>query len=993
MKKLTLKQILLTTLGISAIAGVAITIPLAISLSSKNFDQKLKEFAENKSSAKNLKKFTFEDRQQIEELAKKLQPKSKFSERLDAYEALNLHFDKSYNFNLNDAVDFSELKEKFPNLIFKILVPESSSTIKINQNIIKDLPLSITNVEKTVNFVTKINLDFSKKLKNFQFTPENLSATISLSKLDFLRNKTATEIALLFYKDFYENYKESKDSKKALFKTFSKFGGISLNLGTDSLVILPSNYEIKPDLQLEKLVFSNVDDFKKTISLNMILFDKKTSKSTNFSLKFVDFPNENYETKFAEIFSQSFVFNPEISKYLAKKKKKLKPIQIIQKKPSDLNVESNFATWFHAKPGKGSAAFLNEIKPFLSNFVAKKIIFKLGQFQKNQTKNDNLIPINLEIYGNFLKSLNIPAGVKLNSDSEYIYNFSLNFDASHSIYSSYLKNASENFGSVAVKNPEKLNFELKKDLPIRIFASTIDDTIKQFFNKPLDLKNITKTAEPLFELLNFSTESKEKPAVTLETIPPVAPKSPMISNASTTLFEEKPSTTTSSENSTPPVPSAPTVPTPKPQQKLGDYLKSFFEDLAKRNFPTNIFIYLSSSFNDKYTLQIELKENKNTFQKFEVIISNVLRDNVAYKELTDNTKTYLFLDWQTNVESWNFKNKDNTVIKRVSSISSINNPNLKFTPGRREPKTWFYPETKPFINEKGGGIYLTDSGFDLKKDMLQPKTTSQNPPVSTPQTAPDDLKLKFGKTFVYVFKPTDKIRPASTKYFLLKSNFKPGEKFADISFGLLIQSYDKLNSTNSTTNLIGYGSEATEKPNYTHSSDSQNNTIFKLNSQLQSTFNDGKTDIKVKPDATDISPEPKNSVEIKKDFLSNPDATIMLVVTIEKNEKSSTKNTQILKFSFYSSEHRNGLEPLFEWNQEIKFGLQVDLSKNLTIGTTKTVGEKWPEFDKTSSLDQVPKGGITFKALALFDKPQTKEAFNKIIRKFHDQYFAPSTEK
>ncbi|MBG0730662.1 P110/LppT family adhesin N-terminal domain [Mycoplasma sp. 'Moose RK'] len=1004
MKKFTLKQILLTTLGVSAITSVAVTIPLVSSLTSRNFDQKLKEFVENKSSAKNLPKFDIENKQEIEELAKKLQPKSKFSERLDAYDALNLHYDKSYNFDINDAIDFSDLQKKFPNLTFKILAPESKNAVKISQNIIEDLPLSVTNPEKTVNFVTKINLDFSKKLKDFQFRPENLSATISLSKLDFLRNKTATEIAILFYKDFYKNYKESKDEKVAIFKTFSKFGGVSLSLSSDSLVILPSNYELKPDLQLEKLVFSNVKDSQKSISLSMILFDKLTNKSTNFSLKFVDLPspNENFVNKFSEIFSQNFDFNSEISKYLAKNN--LKPSQIIQKKSKDLNVESNFSSWFQAKFGKGETTFLNEIKPFLYDFTAKKVTFKLGEFEKNQTKNENLIPINLEISGNFSKSLNIPAGLNLNSGSEYTYNFSLNFDATASIYSSYLKNAAENFGSVAAKNPEKLNFELKKDLPITIFASTIDDTIKQFFNKPLDLKNITKTAAPLFELLNFSTKSKEKLAVVVpeseanesKDAAATEPKPMKVSHVSTTLFDEESVKATSPKN-----PASPIVPVPQPQQKLGDYLKSFFEDLAKSKFLPNTFVYLSSSFKDQYTLQIELRENESIIQKFEVKIDDVLPDNVAYKELTDNTKTYLFLDWQTNVKTEVLENEKT---KKVTSISSINNKDLKFVPGKREEKNWTLPETKPYINEKDGGIYLTDSGLDLEKTTKNSPSSATQSSTSSPKTNPtaDDLKLKLGKTFVYVFKPTKPVGPIYAKYFLLKTTTETNKN----NFGLLIRPYNTIFPNILSTNLIGYESE--KKPlsqgrfpdltDYEQIS-SNGGTTFVMKTTLQNTYN-GKADIKLKIDKNknpllDVNLKTKNSVDPRKDFLSQPNATVMLVLTIDKNDEG--KNKQKLKFSLYTSEHKNGLEPIFNWDQDIEFGLQVDLSKNLTLGTTKTLGEKWPpEYQssgKTSkpatpvNPDLAPKGGITFKALALFDKPKTHEGLTEILRKFHQQYF------
>ncbi|MBG0730664.1 P110/LppT family adhesin N-terminal domain [Mycoplasma sp. 'Moose RK'] len=996
MKKFTLKQILFTTLGVSAIASVAVTIPLVSSLTSRNFDQKLKEFVENKSSAKNLPNFDIENKQEIEELAKKLQLKSKFSERLDAYDALNLHYDKSYNFDINDAIDFSDLQKKFPNLTFKILAPESKNAVKISQNTIKDLLLSVTNLEKTVNFTTKISLDFSKKSKNFQFIPENLNATINLSKLDFLKNKTATEIAILFYKDFYKNYKESKDEKVAIFKTFSKFGGVSLSLSSDSLVILPSNYELKPDLQLEKLVFSNVNDLQKSISLSMILFDKLTNKSTNFSLKFVDFPpsNENFGDKFLQAFSQNYELKPEITKYLSEKNSKVK--DIFQKKPSDLVANFDFISWFKEKDHKTKSTFLSEIKDFFPGFEVKNVDFKLGSFHENQAENDNLVPINLQVSGNFLES-NLPAGLNFGNKNEYTYNFKFNFDASSKINSSYFENAIKNF-DLTVKDFKNLNFKIKKDLPITIFASTIDNSIKDFLNKPLELKNITKIVSPLFQILNFSVNSKEIDVPGAKSTLPaqsVAIKTPV----STTLFEEmtiqgvQVADSATKNQSTQEDSVEKLAPEPKKSlKKMGDYLKSIFDGLSKSNLPPNTFVYLSTSFEDEYTLEIKIESDKKVLETLKIKIEDVARDNVAYKALKDSTKTDLFLDWQTNVETKIEKTDEKNSKTLVTSISSIDNSNLKFVPGQRQKDNWNLNETKPFISEKNDGIYLTDSGLDLQKSITDQASGSD----LKQNSGTTDLKLKIGKTFVYVFKPTKRVSPMYAKYFLLKTTTTEKNKN---NFGLLIKPYNTIFPNILSANLIGYESEKTPSspkrfPDLTSDYEknmSNGETIYSIKTQLQSTYN-GKADIKLRiknhSPIPEINLSTKNSVDSRKDFLSQPDATVMLVATVEKNENTNEKNKQKLKFSLYTSEHKKGLEPVFNWKQDIEFDLLVDLSKNLTLGTTKTIDEKWPPSDQPKvSSDLAPKGGITFKALALFDKPKTDDALTEILRKFQQQYF------
>ncbi|MBG0730661.1 P110/LppT family adhesin N-terminal domain [Mycoplasma sp. 'Moose RK'] len=975
MKKLTLKQILFTTLGVSAIASVAVTIPLVSSLTSRNFDQKLKEFVENKSSAKNLPNFDIENKQEIEELAKKLQLKSKFSERLDAYDALNLHYDKSYNFDINDAIDFSDLQKKFPNLTFKILAPESKNAVKISQNTIKDLLLSVTNLEKTVNFTTKISLDFSKKSKNFQFIPENLNATINLSKLDFLKNKTATEIAILFYKDFYKNYKESKDEKVAIFKTFSKFGGVSLSLSSDSLVILPSNYELKPDLQLEKLVFSNVNDLQKSISLSMILFDKLTNKSTNFSLKFVDFPpsNENFGDKFLQAFSQNYELKPEITKYLSEKNSKVK--DIFQKKPSDLVANFDFISLFKEKDHKTKSTFLSEIKDFFPGFEVKNVDFKLGSFHENQAENDNLVPINLQVSGNFLES-NLPAGLNFGNKNEYTYNFKFNFDASSKINSSYFENAIKNF-DLTVKDFKNLNFKIKKDLPITIFASTIDNSIKDFLNKPLELKNITKIVSPLFQILNFSVNSKEIDVPGAKSTLPaqsVAIKTPV----STTLFEEK----VVNGQEAPVKKSEPAL--EKSTKKMGDYLKSIFDGLEKLSFPPNTFVYLSTSFKDEYTLEIKIESDKKVLETLKIKINDVARNNVAYKTLKESTKTDLFLDWQTNVETKIEKTDEKNSKTLVTSISSIDNSNLKFVPGSRDSSKWSLPETKPFLNENAGGIYLTDSGLELVK--LPEKTSEKSPKLPLQP----NFQLTKGKTFVYIFKPSKQVGPIYAKYYLLRSSLNDNKS----DFSLVIRPYFTV-SENSKINLIGLDTEKPPKsPSFfptlsaiPNQKSGGSGTLYDTAGSLKTTYN-GEAKIKfsinrsrqiVADQSSSITPH--SNIDIFKDYLSQPNSTIMLVATVEVDKQDKQK----LKLSFYSSEYKSGKVAIWDWFQDFKQG-QIDLSKGLLLGGTKSPNDSWPA-NKGVNRDLAPHGAATFKALALFDKPDKKEEYDKIIEKFHQQYF------
>ncbi|MBG0730666.1 hypothetical protein [Mycoplasma sp. 'Moose RK'] len=808
----------------------------------------------------------------------------------------------------------------------------------------------MTNSEKTLNFTTKISLDFSKKLKNFQFIPENLSATISLSKLDFLRNKTATEIALLFYKDFYENYKGSGDSQKALFKTFSKFGGISLNLGSDFLTVLPSNYEIKPDLQQEKLVFLEIDDTKNSILLNMILSNKSSNSETNFSLKFVNFPakSEDYGQKFLQAFSNNYELEPEIKKYLSEKNSKVK--DIFQKKPSDLGIKFDFVSWFKKKNQETKSTFLNEVKDLFPSFELKNVDFKLGTFQENQIKNDNLIPINLQISGNFADKILLPAGLNLHENRQYSYNFSFNFDATSSINSSLLKKAIELFDFEGAKNPTNLNFELKKNLPVTIFASTIDDTIKELFNKPLDLKTITKEAEPLFNLLNFSVESKK--AISFTKTKPV--------EVSATLFQEEKQVEEASK-------------LPKDEKKPGDYLKSILENLAKLTFPPNTFVYLSSSFENKYTLKIEIKTNDITQEKLEIVIGNVFKKNSAYEKIKQLTKVHLFLDWQTNVET---RFDDAKKQKLLTSISAIDNPNFKFVVGGYKSNS----DELPFLDEKNQGIYLAEKGiiYPEKKATTQPQPVQQGKGTDNnggTSTVNNSAKITLGEgiSLFYAFKPTKLPRNYFTRYFLFKSVANNGKQF-----GLIVEP-DKVKKE---YNHIGPDFVKSDKFSVFEADKSKQDFKIELKwwkkEAAHITYNGKFNPIDSKDEK--FKQEPENPINLDYDFLNESDSTVILAVKVQRKDGKI-----VLKSSFFTTGYEKGEKPKFEWEWSIpndKY-FEIDLSKGLSLGAIASkelfLVEKVFKTERSFA-------GITFKGFAMVDNPKNNDIYDKIFEIFRKEY-------
>ncbi|WP_337902766.1 P110/LppT family adhesin N-terminal domain, partial [Mesomycoplasma ovipneumoniae] len=71
---------------------------------------------------------------EFDSLVANLKLKSKFAKKLSASDALNLHFDSAYNFDLNNAIDFSQISQKYPDFNFRLVVPRSQSEVKIESN-------------------------------------------------------------------------------------------------------------------------------------------------------------------------------------------------------------------------------------------------------------------------------------------------------------------------------------------------------------------------------------------------------------------------------------------------------------------------------------------------------------------------------------------------------------------------------------------------------------------------------------------------------------------------------------------------------------------------------------------------------------------------------------------------------------------------------------------------------------------------------------------
>ncbi|MHA0315770.1 P110/LppT family adhesin N-terminal domain [Mesomycoplasma ovipneumoniae] len=976
MKKIKLNHIIFAIIGVSAVVSISASVPYLVSLQSKNYNSKLSEFDEKLANATNLNVNSEFNTTEFDSLVANLKLKSKFAKKLSASDALNLHFDKVYNFDLNNAIDFSEISQKYPDLNFRLVIPRSQSEVKIESNKIKNLAVNISNSSKSINYTASFDLDFSDQDKTLNFSAQNLSASISLLNQDFLEGKTATEIAILFYNEFKENFEKTKNSSSALFATFSKFGGISFSINSEPVFVFPSNFEIKPELQQEKLMFTNIDDVNNKIDLALDLFDKKTQKSSKLTLNFVDVPKKTDQKKSSEllkIFKKNYKFNSEISKHLAQNK--LSVSEYFAQNPQNLDLEQ-FNSWFTSSSTENeNKTFLEEIKNLIPNFDPKSLSFSVKE-NKNNPKNSNIVNVGLNLEGNFSDQLLLPLGLNLGEDNTYTFNFELEFDANEEIYGAYFKNAIETFDKQGSENIDNLSFEIKKDLPITVFASTIDDKIQPFLNKPYDLKNITTQLSPFFDALNFFATKSNKinqtqitsttdqgAEGTTQGADSATTPTPVATNVSAlpTLFQDDTSDSNTSSDSASTSPSNPepttpptTQPTPPSQspettttpsdQSLGDYLRKLLEGLEKSDLPEGTSISFSREHQDEtYEINLKIKTPNGIERNLTIDLDNVNEENKLYKSFSDTVKTHIFLDWKTNVETEEESLEDGQKQQVVKSISAVNNPNFRF---KANPAPSEKLKEKVHVDEQEQGIFLAEGGISLENDSNTDK----------------DLKFENGTSFLYAFKPSKLPKIDFLQYFLLKTGEQENDFNLVIEKELFVQGVFKIGAE--------FSQPKPKQPN--HISFDINKAGFQrtYNGEFKFTpkFENGEN-------KSTLEIIPKNPLSSLQDFLNNSESTIILRVDIEKKDSKS-----VMKMKFYSTESDDAKKPIFTWEREIPTDAKMSFGKDFTFGTTKS------ENQKSLNERERSETGITFKGFVLFDTPQSDDEYNKLFEKFRSEY-------
>ncbi|ATP59711.1 P110/LppT family adhesin N-terminal domain [Mesomycoplasma dispar] len=940
MKKLSKRNVLFLSFSFSVLISAAVAIPLGIRAYSRTFDAGLLTHNEKLDGAISLSNQENFDRNEFLKLAKTVKIKDNFAKKLSAYDALELHFDKFYSFDLNDIVDFGPILAKFPNFKLKLIVPPKKDQVKVEKNSLKNLAINAISLQKAINFNTQVELQFNHNVEKLEISPENLSLVFQFSNNKVTKNKSVVELAIDLQKKFSENFKkENANEIAAFFKTLPDFGGISILDQKKDQVILPTNFEIRPKLQSEKLVFTKVDNARPKLELQLSLVDKNTMKEWDVFLEFTNFPkiNDVKQGKIEEIFKKNYNFKADLARILVFSN--LMPSQAIfenlpekLKNHSDFKAKkvSDFNFWYQKNDLN---SLLDEVKKIVpKNFNAENVEFEIENknFDEKELKKFNekhQIPLILSVSGKFKGESLIPVGIKLNDKSQFNYRFSFLDDLSDSIYSASLENAlnpldeSGNINKNAL-NLEDLKFEVKQNLPTTIFASTFDETISEWKNKPLDLKNIDKKLKPLFDLLNSSVVLEEKQKTLAAKV-----------SVGTTLFAEEQKSQSLGEKT-------------ENSKKPGDILKETLDRLAKTPLLKNRSVFLSSEFSDKYNLILDIKDGKVSEKRLKFPIKSVVANNKPFELLQEKTNLHLFLDWKSNVKTTSkiHKGPIETPRNYVDSISALNNSELKFVPGKQNEQSENVSNESsvifPFKTEANKGIYLTGNGLEL-----------ENPSLRQPSEGVKNI------TIFYVFKPSDIFYPPWTNFSLLKST--KNSSSSENSLDLLIRNYFVPGF-----NLIGvnFRKNTTEQQGIL---DNQN-----PNSLIRTTFN-GELRIELRPDGRELNLEhiaPKNDIVTNQDFLNNTDATVMVKLKIENKEA---------KLSFYTTESNTPYDPVWEIKGENIDFSGFSVNNNLKLGI---LPPKQPD-------DNSPyRGAIIFKSLAIFDNSKTIDD-KQIAKSFIDEYF------
>ncbi|WP_044286017.1 P110/LppT family adhesin N-terminal domain [Mesomycoplasma ovipneumoniae] len=333
-------KIITIGLGTTIFASTVVGIALGFNSYNKSYFEKVAE----KPKDFKLDSASSIDKQQVFGLLDKVKIQTNFSD-LSAKSALELATNPLYSLDLATVFNFDELKNNGFEISFDL------KDVKVENSAINDVLVFVSDPKTNATVTKKINLTgFSTKSDSNQL--ENFDIDTKKSSLILKSRKLVTPSELKAkIQDSYSKFLKNLSPARALERAFIE-NNIGLNLinGQNLPTFLDSKQIITPVLKDKNLSFSELDDSRATLSLNLEIQNLDTKTKTNFELPIQGLANLDQIFGDLSVFiAQSgqdiFKLKPQVQVDLINKDQSLAEV-LYQKANSDFNFSSFFESNF-----------------------------------------------------------------------------------------------------------------------------------------------------------------------------------------------------------------------------------------------------------------------------------------------------------------------------------------------------------------------------------------------------------------------------------------------------------------------------------------------------------------------------------------------------------------------------------------------------------------------------------------------------------------------
>ncbi|UVO15926.1 P110/LppT family adhesin N-terminal domain [Mesomycoplasma ovipneumoniae] len=333
-------KIITIGLGTTIFASTVVGIALGFNSYNKSYFEKVAE----KPKDFKLDSASSIDKQQVFGLLDKVKIQTNFSD-LSAKSVLELTTNPLYSLDLATVFNFDELKNNGFEISFDL------KDVKVENSAINDVLVFVSDPKTNATVTKKINLTgFSTKSDSNQL--ENFDIDTKRSSLILKSRKLVSPSELKAkIQDSYSKFLKNLSPARALERTFIE-NNIGLNLinGQNLPTFLNSKQIITPVLKDKNLSFSELDDQKATLSLNLEIQNLGTKTKTNFELPIQGLANlsqifEDLSVFIAQSGQDIFKLKPQVQADLINKDQSLAEV-LYQKANTDFNFSSFFESNF-----------------------------------------------------------------------------------------------------------------------------------------------------------------------------------------------------------------------------------------------------------------------------------------------------------------------------------------------------------------------------------------------------------------------------------------------------------------------------------------------------------------------------------------------------------------------------------------------------------------------------------------------------------------------